>query len=97
MICDGILPSNEGGGYVLVAFAAPGRPPREAAGVNDPFPYSVVDTVIHENEGSTPTPRRSAGICVNAKVIRTRRRILAGTIDGGMRSFSDLPGRAHSS
>ena len=52
MICDGILPSNEGAGLCAAALAAPGPPAMEALGANDPFLYQVVDTVIHEKPGT---------------------------------------------
>ena len=57
-------------------------------GVNDPFLYQVVDTVIHENEGQYPDLREKQTYIT--KVIRTEEENFGRTIDGGMEIFSDL-------
>jgi len=57
-------------------------------GVNDPFLYQVVDTVIHENEGQYPDLREKQTYIT--KVIRTEEENFGRTIDGGMKIFSDL-------
>ena len=88
MICDGILPSNEGRGYVLRRLLRRAARHGKLLGVNDPFLYQVVDTVIHENEGQYPDLREKQTYI--AKVIRTEEENFGRTIDGGMKIFSDL-------
>ena len=88
MICDGILPSNEGRGHVLRRLLRPAARHGKLLGVNDPFLYQVVDTVIHENEGQYPDLREKQTYIT--KVIRTEEENFGRTIDGGMKIFSDL-------
>ena len=88
MICDGILPSNEGRGYVLRRLLRRAARHGKLLGVNDPFLYQVVDTVIHENEGQYPDLRETQTYIT--KVIRTEEENFGRTIDGGMKIFSDL-------
>ena len=88
MICDGILPSNEGRGYVLRRLLRRAARHGKLLGINDPFLYQVVDTVIHENEGQYPDLREKQTYIT--KVIRTEEENFGRTIDGGMKIFSDL-------
>ena len=88
MICDGVLPSNEGRGYVLRRLLRRAARHGKLLGVNDPFLYQVVDTVIHENEGQYPDLREKQTYIT--KVIRTEEENFGRTIDGGMKIFSDL-------
>ena len=88
MICDGILPSNEGRGYVLRRLLRRAARHGKLLGVNDPFLHQVVDTVIHENEGQYPDLREKQTYIT--KVIRTEEENFGRTIDGGMKIFSDL-------
>ena len=88
MICDGVLPSNEGRGYVLRRLLRRAARHGKLLGVNRPFLYEVVDTVVHENEGHYPELcERQAYI---TKVIRTEEENFAKTIDGGMKIFTEL-------
>ena len=84
MISDGILPSNEGRGYVLRRAARHGK----LLGVNEPFLYQVVDVVVHENECQYPELREKQAYIT--RVIRNEEENFAKTIDAGMRIFSDL-------
>lgn len=88
MICDGILPSNEGRGYVLRRLLRRAARHGKLLGVNDPFLYQVVDTVIHENECQYPDLREKQTYIT--KVIRTEEESFARTIDGGMRIFTEM-------
>ena len=88
MICDGILPSNEGRGYVLRRLLRRAARHGKLLGVNEPFLYQVVDTVIHENECQYPDLREKQTYIT--KVIRTEEESFARTIDGGMRIFGEM-------
>ena len=88
MICDGVLPSNEGRGYVLRRLLRRAARHGKLLGVNDPFLYTVCDTVIHENEGHYPELRERQDYIT--KVIRVEEENFAKTIDGGLKIFSDM-------
>ena len=88
MIADGVLPSNEGRGYVLRRLLRRAARHGKLLGVNEPFLYKVVETVIHENEGHYGYLRERADYIV--RVVRTEEENFARTIDGGMRIFADL-------
>ena len=88
MICDGVLPSNEGRGYVLRRLLRRAARHGKLLGVNEPFLYEVCDTVIHENEGHYPELRERQSYIT--KVIRTEEENFARTIDGGMRIFQEM-------
>ena len=88
MICDGILPSNEGRGYVLRRLLRRAARHGKLLGVNEPFLYQVVDTVVHENECQYGDLREKQGYIT--KVIRTEEENFARTIDGGMRIYGEM-------
>ena len=88
MICDGVLPSNEGRGYVLRRLLRRAARHGKLLGVDRPFLHEVVDTVVHENETAYPDLREKQGYIT--KVIRTEEENFAKTIDGGMRIYNDL-------
>ncbi|MFR2156665.1 MAG: alanine--tRNA ligase-related protein [Evtepia gabavorous] len=85
MICDGVLPSNEGRGYVLRRLLRRAARHGKLLGVNEPFLYQIIDTVIHENEGEYKDLRQKQDYIT--KVIRTEEENFAKTIDGGMKIF----------
>ncbi len=88
MICDGVLPSNEGRGYVLRRLLRRAARHGKLLGVNEPFLYTVCDTVIHENEGHYPELRERQDYIT--KVIRVEEENFAKTIDGGLKIFSEM-------
>ena len=88
MICDGVLPSNEGRGYVLRRLLRRAARHGKLLGVNEPFLFWVCETVIHENEGHYPELRERQDYIT--RVIRVEEENFAKTIDGGMRIFNEM-------
>ncbi len=88
MICDGVLPSNEGRGYVLRRLLRRAARHGKLLGVNEPFLFEVCATVIHENEGHYPELRERQDYIT--KVIRVEEENFARTIDGGLKIFHDM-------
>ena len=88
MISDGILPSNEGRGYVLRRLLRRAARHGKLLGVNEPFLCQVVDMVVHENECQYPELREKQAYIT--RVIRNEEENFAKTIDAGMHIFSDL-------
>ncbi len=90
MIGDGILPSNEGRGYVLRRLLRRAARHGKLLGVNDPFLYMVVDTVARENEQHYPDIREKQEYIT--KVIRTEEENFGRTIDAGMKIYDEMLG-----
>ena len=88
MICDGVLPSNEGRGYVLRRLLRRAARHGKLLGVNEPFLFDVVDTVVHENEGHYPELRERQEYIT--RVIRVEEENFAKTIDGGIKIFNEM-------
>ena len=88
MICDGVLPSNEGRGYVLRRLLRRAARHGKLLGVNRPFLYEIVETVIAVNECEYKDLREKQDYIT--KVIRTEEENFAKTIDGGMRIFTEM-------
>ncbi len=88
MICDGVLPSNEGRGYVLRRLLRRAARHGKLLGVNHPFLYEIVETVVRENECEYKDLREKQSYIT--KVIRTEEENFSRTIDGGMKIFADM-------
>ena len=88
MIADGVLPSNEGRGYVLRRLLRRAARHGKLLGVNKPFLFDVVDTVVHENEGHYPYLRERQSFIT--KVIRSEEETFGKTLDGGLKIFSEM-------
>ncbi|MEG1918184.1 MAG: alanine--tRNA ligase [Oscillospiraceae bacterium] len=88
MICDGVLPSNEGRGYVLRRLLRRAARHGKTLGVNHPFLFEVVETVIGENEFAYPDLREKQGYIT--KVVRTEEENFSKTIDDGIKIFNEL-------
>ena len=88
MIADGVLPSNEGRGYVLRRLLRRAARHGKLLGVNQPFLYQVVETVIEENENHYTYLRERAEYIT--KVVKVEEENFARTIDGGMTIFANM-------
>ena len=88
MICDGVLPSNEGRGYVLRRLLRRAARHGKLLGVNKPFLFEVVETVVKENEVAYPDLREKQTYIT--KIIRTEEENFAKTIDGGMKIYQEM-------
>ena len=86
MIADGVLPSNEGRGYVLRRLLRRAARHGKLLGVNNPFLYEVVGTVVKEN-GSHYTYLRERADYIT-KVVKVEEENFARTIDTGMAIFN---------
>ena len=86
MIADGVLPSNEGRGYVLRRLLRRAARHGKLLGVNNPFLYEVVGTVVQEN-GSHYTYLRERADYIT-KVVKVEEENFARTIDTGMAIFN---------
>ncbi len=86
MIADGVLPSNEGRGYVLRRLLRRAARHGKLLGVNKPFLYEVVQTVVQENEGHYSYLRERADYII--KVVKVEEENFARTIDTGMQIFN---------
>ncbi len=87
MIADGVLPSNEGRGYVLRRLLRRAARHGKLLGVNNPFLYEVVETVVRENESHYTYLRERAEYIT--RIVRIEEENFARTIDGGMRIFAE--------
>ena len=88
MISDGVLPSNEGRGYVLRRLLRRAARHGKLLGLDHPFLYSICETVIENSEGSYPELREKASYIT--KVIRNEEENFLRTLDGGMRIFGEM-------
>ena len=87
MIADGVQPTNEGRGYVLRRLLRRAARHGKLLGVNEPFLYKVVETVIRENESHYGYLRERQNHIVS--VVRNEEENFARTIDTGMRIFGE--------
>ena len=87
MIADGVQPTNEGRGYVLRRLLRRAARHGKLLGVNKPFLYQVVETVIQENENHYTYLRERAAHII--QVVKNEEETFARTIDTGMRIFAE--------
>ena len=88
MIGDGILPSNEGRGYVLRRLLRRAARHGRLLGIEGEFLYEVARTVIAENESAYPELRENEDYIV--KVIKAEEERFQKTIDQGMEQLQQM-------
>ncbi|MEG2429365.1 MAG: alanine--tRNA ligase, partial [Oscillospiraceae bacterium] len=88
MIADGVLPSNEGRGYVLRRLLRRGARHGRLLDIKRPFLYEVVDTVIEENKSFYPELKEKSEYI--KKLVRNEEESFAKTIDKGFDLLNQL-------
>ncbi len=81
MIADGVMPANEGRGYVLKRLLRRAARHGRLLGVNEPFLYKIVDTVVAENKAAYPELAEHGDYI--KKVILSEEERFCRTIDSG--------------
>ncbi|MVB11591.1 Alanine--tRNA ligase [Caprobacter fermentans] len=82
MIGDGVMPSNEGRGYVLRRLLRRAARHGRLLGVHDTFLWRVADTVITENRGAYPELAEKRDMIV--KLMRVEEESFSKTVDQGL-------------
>ena len=88
MIADGVMPSNEGRGYVLRRLLRRAARHGKLLGINRSFLYEVCDTVIEENKNAYPEVLEKKDFI--KKLIKNEEESFIKTIDQGLAMLSDL-------
>ncbi len=88
MIGDGVMPSNEGRGYVLRRLLRRAARHGRLLGINRTFLSEVAETVIAENRNAYPELEEKRDMIL--KLIRVEEESFAKTIDKGLQMLNDL-------
>lgn len=88
MISDGILPSNEGRGYVLRRLLRRAAKHGKSLGINKPFLYSLTDIVIENSCGNYPELSEKKEYI--QKVIKLEEERFDETIDSGIQILNEF-------
>ncbi len=82
MICDGVLTSNEGRGYVLRRLIRRAARHGKLLGIKESFLYKLAETVINENKNAYPELVEKKALI--QKVIKIEEENFSKTIDQGL-------------
>ncbi len=88
MIGDGVMPSNEGRGYVLRRLLRRAARHGRLLGYNKPFLSEICSTVIKENESAYPELKEKEEFI--KKLIRVEEENFAKTIEQGLAMLDDI-------
>ena len=88
MIADGVLPSNEGRGYVLRRLLRRASRHGKLLGIQGAFLKDVVDTVIQENEKAYPELKEKRETI--QKIVSFEEESFQKTIDQGMEQLQEM-------
>ena len=92
MISDGVLPSNEGRGYVLRRILRRAARHGKLLGISGPFLASLCDVVIRENEAGYPELREKEAYI--KKIVSLEEEKFNATIDSGLAILSEIVEKA---
>ncbi len=88
MICDGVIPSNEGRGYVLRRILRRASRNGKLLGINRPFLCELCEVVIGQNVGAYPELAEKKDYIL--KVISVEEERFDATIDAGLAILGDI-------
>ncbi len=88
MISDGVMPSNEGKGYVLRRLLRRAARHGRLLGYNKPFLYQVAEEAINCSKGAYPELAEKHDLII--KMIKTEEEAFGKTIDLGMAILNDI-------
>ena len=88
MICDGVLPSNEGRGYVLRRLLRRAARHGKLLGIDRMFLCDICDKVIGENKGAYPEVLEKSDYI--KKIISVEEENFGRTIDLGLKMLEDI-------
>jgi alanyl-tRNA synthetase len=88
MVCDGVIPSNEGRGYVLRRLLRRAARHGRLLGINKPFLYDVAMVVINESKEAYPELAEKEEYI--KKVIRIEEERFETTVDQGIVILNDF-------
>lgn len=88
MIGDGVIPSNEGRGYVLRRLLRRAARHGRLLGIQEPFLYQVAATVIEENATAYPELQEKKDFI--QKLIKVEEENFGRTIDQGLQMVNEL-------
>ena len=92
MLADGVIPSNEGRGYVLRRLLRRAARHGRLLGINGPFLYQVVDTVVKENHTAYPELAQKQSYL--EKIILTEEENFDRTLNKGLELLTQLIDKA---
>lgn len=92
MICDGVIPSNEGRGYVLRRLLRRAARHGRLLGINGLFLADIAEVVAHEN--LSEYPELTEKLDYIKKVITMEEERFASTIDAGIAILSNIVRKA---
>ncbi len=87
MVGDGVMPSNEGRGYVLRRLLRRAARHGRLLGIKEPFLYQVCETVIHENLSAYPELKEKEDFI--KKLIKNEEEAFDKTIDSGLQLLNE--------
>ena len=88
MTCDGVLPSNEGRGYVLRRLLRRASRHGRLLGMTEPFLYKICDTIVDENAAAYPELEEKRAYIKT--VIKTEEENFQRTIESGLKILTEF-------